>query len=1264
MMSFKPTPAQQAAIETTDQSIVLSAGAGSGKTRVLVQRYLYLIREGLAKVDEILAITFTNKAAGEMKERIMKEVFKLANQAKDTTEKEFWRRVKEDLNQAQITTFHGFCGQVLRQDPMQARVDPFFKILDEIQTDDFLDESVEEIFLKGLDAKDPALMNLAREFGIYAINGLLKSAYLNSRQSGISLDELAQLTLENLSVRVQRMEELKSEICELVDELIQINHNDKLAAGTKKKLDELDGKWSELSGQIQSIDSLATTNRQALMQVKEILKGNVAKTVKEQINRIKTIIDEELDLYLADQRAQELVPSMVAVLKQIDQRYQLKKEQMNGLDFDDLESLTIQMLKDHPNFCAAYSACYKFIMVDEFQDTNPVQEELIRLLIGGTIDAPVIGNQLFIVGDPKQSIYKFRGADVRVFKKLQAEINQVGTEITMAKNFRSRGKIIEFVNHFFENIFGTNPENPYDMEYQPSEYSREGNRDDASIEFMILDQTELKEEDLNRREEEADRLARRIQKMVLKGEKLVYEPTKSGGKEPPCSVRYGDICFLYQALTNVHVYEEAFRRYRIPYTVVNGRGFFQRQEVWDLLNLLKLLDNSQRVIEWFGVLRSPFCGLSDDDLYWLVSKKNLPIHQIIKLPAEKWEGLNQDARERLKNFIQIYEKMRDIRERQALSLVITDLLEETGYWKLTLAHPYGDLVRANLDKLIGLAREYEREARSSLAGFIKYLERMDEKEAREGLAQIPGQTDQVKLMTVHQSKGLEFPVVILPDTQRPILNPLTFPAVAFDSNYGLGMRVKDPLTGKTVKSSLHADIWETEKCREIAESKRLLYVAATRARDYLLISGTANKFKPTDIDECKSWLDWIGQVFDLKEVAQLPASVPYGNGDQHLIQINLSLTGDLAGEETAVTQETLTDPTKWSELYQKAGIGRIPPRAKSPYHYFGVSELLTYEQCPRWYYHRYIQKMPDSIKNPLRELSMIQSSSSMEGRMQHHSNDLNLRCQSLEGLDADQPMQISLLTGFESDQMNDNLNQTVTVLDTAQLGTLIHLLCEKVENQGELPNLLKKALRYLGHSHLLTPDHLARLEKELTPYIQAYLRGEVEWRQKINTTEWSDHREYPFQFKLANSLIRGVIDRLLITPTGAYIIDYKSNQVTANQIEKAREKYQLQLEIYALAVHYLTGREQIHCRLHFLKPDQSIVSNYGLDELNTIQEKVIGIIEKLLTATCTGMEQQGRDGTQGMLDAFPCQYEVGSCPYHSFCAYHQLCKESVTELKF
>lgn len=1223
-MSFKPTPAQQAAIETTDQSIILSAGAGSGKTRVLVQRYLYLIREGLAKVDEILAITFTNKAAGEMKERIMKEVFKLANRAKNTTEKDFWRRVKEDLNQAQITTFHGFCGQVLRQDPMQAQVDPFFKILDEIQTDDFLDESVEEIFLEGLDANDTGLMTLAREFDIFAINGLLKSAYLNSRQSGISLDELAQLTLENLSTRTQRMEELKGEICELVDDLLQINRSEKLAAGTKKKLDVLNEIWSELSGQVKSIDSLASSNRQALLQLKEILKGNVAKTVKEQVNRIKTIIDEELELHLADQRAQELIPSIVAVLKQIDQRYQSKKDQINGLDFDDLENLTIQMLKGHSDFCAAYSERYKFIMVDEFQDTNPVQEELIRLLIGGSVDAPICGNQLFIVGDPKQSIYKFRGADVRVFKKLRAEINQVGTELTMMKNFRSRGKIIEFVNHFFENIFGTNPENSYDMPYQPSEYFREGKMDDTVIELMILDQAELKEEDLNRREEEADRLARRVQEMVQKGEQLVYESAGQGNKEQPRSVRYGDICFLFQALTNVQVYEEAFRRYGIPYAVVNGRGFFQRQEVWDLLNLLKLLDNSQRVIEWFGVLRSPFCGLSDDDLYWLGSKSNIPIHQILKLPAERWEGLNQNARKRLKNFIRVYQKMRELRERQALSQVITSFLEETGYWKLTLAHPYGDLVRANLNKLIGLAREYEKEAQSSLAGFIKYLERMDKKEAREGLAQIPGQTDQVKLMTVHQSKGLEFPVVILPDSQRPILNPLAFPAVAFDAKFGLGLRVKDPLSGKMVKSSLHADIWEAEKCREIAESKRLLYVAATRARDYLLISGSAHKFKPTEIDECKSWLDWIGQVYDLKEAAQLPESVPYGNNDQHLIRVNQTLANDEAWKETAVTQNTVTVSKSWSELYQKAGAERIPPQAKSPYHHFGVSELLTYEQCPRWYYHRYIQKMPDSIKNPLRELVLIQPSSSM-------------------------------------DDISDGIT---ALLDTAQLGTLIHLLCEKIKNQNDLPNLLKKALRYLGHTHLLKSDYLARLEVELTPYIQAYLKGEGEWRQKINIQEWIDHREYPFQFKLANSLIRGVIDRLLITPTEAYIIDYKSNQASAMEIEKANEKYQFQLEIYALAVHYLTGREKIHCRLHFLKPDQTMIRSYGLEELNTVQEKVIGVVEKLLTATCQGVGEQGRDRTQRMLDAFPCQHEVGTCPYHNFCAYHQLCKESVTEFKF
>ncbi|AZR72919.1 hypothetical protein BBF96_05645 [Anoxybacter fermentans] len=1188
-MGFEPTRAQKEAIITTDQSIILNAGAGSGKTRVLVERYLYLISQRLAKVDEILAITFTNKAAGEMKERIVKEVFNRALNAQSPKDKEFWRNVKEDLNQAWISTFHGFCAQILRENPIQAGVDPFFQILDEFQSDELLDETIEEIFLEGLERDCPHLVTLVREFGIYAINGLLKNAYINSRRSQLTLDDISAMTLNKLSASAEKLEELKCEIFELVEDLLKINQTQKLSSATKAKLDELKRVWPELVPKIQKLKSLADPERKVFLKLNEILKGKVAKVITEHKNRIKSI-EEEFNLYLADLKAKKLIQPLVEILKLIDEKYSEKKENLNGLDFFDLQKLTIDVLKNNRDLCKQLQNKYKFIMVDEFQDTNLIQEQLIRLLIGGSVDAAIEGNKLFIVGDPKQSIYRFRGADVTVFKKLSTEISQVGRKIFLDKNFRSRKKIIDFVNHFFAKIFGTS-DNPYDMEYKPSSAFRVCDQSDFCVEFMILDKEELKEEEINIREEEADQLAQRIQEMVQQKEKLVYEMGPDGVEEAR-SVRYGDICLLFQALTDVQVYEEAFQRYRIPYTVVNGRGFFERQEIRDLINLLKVVDNQYREIEWVGILRSPFLGLSDEDLFWL-SDKGVEISKVIE-KAEEIKGLSQVSVERIKKFLQVLKEARQKRERVEISALITELLEETGYLQLMMAHPQAELIRANLDKFISMARQYEHNLLSSLAGFIKYIERLEEKEAREGMAQISGQNDTVKLMTIHQSKGLEFPVVILPDAQRQLINATNFPAVFFDAKLGLGLRVKDPLNGNRISTSIHADIWEEEKRREIAEKKRLFYVAVTRARDYLLISGSVGKVKEKEIDEGNNWFDWLGHVFQFANSNGLSKTLRYGPDGSHLIRIRHRQTKDVSKELINPSHKKVIDLEKWREVYKDfLRISVVEPREKKGYYTFSVTALMAYEKCPRWYYHRYLQRMPSNIKNPL---------------------------------------------------------QSLRLKEPAEWGTLIHFLCERIKNIEQLPDLLKSGIRQLGFTKFSTPIDFDHLVKEVKPYIERFLAREIEIKNEIDFNYDSDYREYSFNLVLANSLIRGTIDRMLLTHEQALVIDYKTNQISAVDLEEIGQNYRLQMEIYALAVHRLAEIDHVKCKLYFLIPDLFWEIEFGPQEFKKIQRKITNLTNAIIKAIQNGV-------IEGMINQFPCAFKPDKCPYYHICSYNSLCNK-------
>lgn len=1211
-MRFEPTPAQRAAVEITGQSIVLSAGAGSGKTRVLVQRYLHLLRERLAKVEQILAITFTNKAAGEMKERVQREVREELKRAGSPEEIEFWRGVREELQQAQISTFHSFCGQILRQDPLAARVDPYFRTIEELDAEKLLESAIEEVLLGGLDEADADMVRLVQEFGIYAVPGLLKKTYTVSRGTG--LEELAAATLVRLRESEERREMLKAELGNLVEGLIRTLHTGNLAAGTRTRLEELERQWPVLSAEIAGIQSLRDRNRRALRRMQEIIKGNVASAVKEPVGRIREI-SEEFTACLADASAAGLIQPLATVLRRIDREYREKKRILNSLDFEDLQEMAIGLLKADGNLCGRYQERYRYIMVDEFQDTNPTQEALIRLLIGGAADAPLAGHRLFIVGDPKQSIYRFRGADVTVFKRMCDEIKaNGGEEIIMDTNFRSRGKVVEFVNHFFAGVFGTSG-SPYDMPYQPSGYHRSCQRDECCVEWMLLDEGEIKNEGTESREVEARQLALRIHQMVQEREEIVCEP-RQDREEAARPVGYGDICMLFQALTNIGMYEEALQQLRIPYVVVKGRGFFRRQEIRDLMNLLKLLDNRNREIEWAGVLRSPFVGLDDEELYRLTAGGGR-IRQAVNEP-QVWSALSPASARSLGRFLRVYEEARENRERQALSVMLTDLTQKTGYLELVMAHPQRELVRANLEKFIAMVRVYEGSPYASLSGLIRYLDDLEGREAREGMAVIPGQNAAVKLMSIHQSKGLEFPVVILPEIQRLLLNPSNFPAIACDPQLGLGLRVRDPLLGSSVATSIHASLWQAEKCKEIAERKRHFYVAATRARDYLILSGVTSDLKPKEIDEARSWVEWLGSVFQVTAIGVLPASIPYGEEGTGRIRVR-SRQREIPSLTTAAGAETL-DLARWREIYREAGIGPLAPREKRGYYILSPTALLTYQECPRWYFYHYIQRIPTSLAKPLREMKRPAGAVKWD----------------------------DLLT-MEGAEVNESIRPRG---DATERGTLIHFLFEHVRSLDDIRPAVAQGVRQLGFAHLDSPAAAEELVREVKPYLETFLRREAEIRAGLHG-DLLDRREMAFDLILGKALIRGTIDRVLLTPIEAVIFDYKSNQVSDGDFERSAARYQLQMELYALAVHQLTGREELDCKLHFLVPDRYFELRLDRAGLQEVRRKVEQLTGEMIAGARLEVMGAGEPGSH-----FPCTAESGHCPHHLFCHYVTLCKDS------
>lgn len=1152
-MNFKPTIAQKKAVEITDQSILLSAGAGSGKTRVLVQRYLHLLKARLASAEEILAITFTNKAAQEMQTRISQEVYKLASEVKSATERDFWQEVIADLSKAQITTFHGFCGQILSLN-LFSGVNSSLKILDETKADGLLDEVIEDLLLTGLKDVCPNLLVLAREYGLSRINHLLKTAYLDSRANGSSLNQLRETSLKRSTLSESQVEKLKLEIVSLVEELLKIKEETKLTQNSKKKLDNLEENWPGLATQIKLIGSLGAKERKALATLVDILKGRMPKKIKQQHDRLKEIIESQLLQSLADLQANQLLSALTQIIQKIDREYTRRKQRFSALDFTDLEERALKILQTKAEVSRYFREKYQFIMVDEFQDTNPSQTALIRLLVSDNLDAPITSSKLFVVGDPKQSIYRFRGADLTVFKQLQRELAKWGQEILLDVNFRARKQIIDFVNHFFQKIFQSES-NPYDIKYQESTAFRQGNSEDICVEFLLLDPAELKTAGLTPLKGEAEQIAQWIQQMVVSKEKLVYE-NREASNPTARPLEYGDICILFQTLSNVQVYQELLQSYQIPCMVINGPGFFQRQEIRDLVNLLQVIDNPHLQLPWAGVLRSPFCGLSDEELFWVFQTGTMV--EILTNPS-KIKGLSSLAHTTLRDFLGVYHNLRAQRDKLEISVLIRQLLQDTGYIPVTSVQNQGELIKANLEKVIILAREYQKELQSSLAGFMRYLEKMDQKGVREGLAQIPGQSNLVKMMTVHQAKGLEFPVVILVESQRQLINSANLSATIFDSQLGIGLRVKDPLTKKNFPTSLYLQIIEEEKKREIAERKRLFYVAATRAADYLLISGTLKPSSANEIDQAKSWLDWLRLVFDLSLEEALPRKLNYGKRAGQ--QIRLSFRQKSASfSEVAMTSQLdyKIDYQRWQEIYQQS-IGWSRPNSLKPkLAQFTVSGLLTYQRCPRWYYYQYLEQLPPTV----------------------------------------------IATSYR-------------LLRADTLGSLIHFICQHIKSVDELTPLIQRGIEHLELSYLSSEMILTKLACQLGPYIKHFLKGEKRLQQQIDFQRVKDWREFSFHLIVGRGLIKGTIDRVLLESDRVTIIDYKSNKLAGTEVDRTAVNYRLQAHIYALAIYQLTGIQRVDCKLHFLHPDKYWEKKITRGEMGLITDQLIELQEKIIRSQVT-----------------------------------------------
>ena len=889
---------QKKAVETIDKNVAVNAGAGSGKTKVLVERYLYILDNGKLRegneIESIVAITFTKKASQEMKERIREDL------RVRFPEDRKWRRLYKDLEKANISTIHSFCSKILRENPIEAGIDPNFSVLEDYEANDILYEAIKNILLKGISTSEE-IYNFVKNFNVYNLDNLIHTLmylYEKIRSTGMPFEKVGEITINNIESITFNGDDVKK----IKDEFEYL-----ISKGRKNsKISKLqsDPIWLEFV-QRESYD-------EDVVNILPYLRGNIG-SMKSEAERIEGL-EKAIDEVLLIKEVQNIVlyKTLNYLLIEMDREYSKEKKRLGCLDYEDLQLKTLHLLEEE-HIRKRYQKKFKYIMVDEFQDTNELQKRIIYMLTSknSTLDR----QNLFIVGDPKQSIYAFRGADVEVFYDVMDDIEKISNmkPINLEENYRSLNTVLEFINKIFEKLMI--------KKYDPLKPVHESSN---NVDVEILENSDVKvpegetEGDFNKYYE-SKLIAKRIKTLVQEGK---YE--------------YGDFAILFRSTADDYIYEEALKEYNIPYYNLGGKGFFRQEEIVDLINGIKGISNIYDDISIVGALRSPMFGLSDETIYWILRQKGDCILDALEEPLL---FLKQEEMEKVKKAyynLSLLTLKRDLLNPYEL---LNELIEMT-YYKEVLMLKYGGKQRvANVHKFLELTRDYTEEENGTLADFIDYIEDLNRNDVDEAQAKIESEDgDSVKLMTIHKSKGLQFKVVIIPQMSKRF--NMDRSTILFDKNLGLGIKHEDcsPLYNE-IKAVM------TEKDEE--ENKRILYVAMTRAKEKLILGNQGSE---------AGFKKFISELLEF---------------------VNYDLIEDISMDSEITEEVKGLDSILWGKTPFKKDdfplVGALPGYNQKCFASYSVSQYLAYSECKRKFYMSYYKKLP-TIEHDREGFSEVTSS--------------------------------------------------------------------------------------------------------------------------------------------------------------------------------------------------------------------------------------------------------------------------------------------------
>ncbi|AQY51930.1 ATP-dependent helicase [Listeria weihenstephanensis] len=1218
------TEDQWKAIHASGQNILVAAAAGSGKTAVLVNRVIEKIidPENPIDVDELLIVTFTNASAAEMKARIGRAIENalLANESSGHLKRQIAL-----LNYASISTLHSFCLDVIKRYYYLADIDPEFRLIDPIESamvrDEVMDKLLEEHYGQ---AEDIAFFELVDTFtgdrsddDISRVVGelydfsrahpdpekWLEAIVTNYDVANISdvvdlsfypvIEKQLLMTLRQAEHFLRHAILLCGETAGPEPYIVTLNND---LDQVMFIIEALNNGWNELGDTWKAVkfQRIATLKNKDMYD--EVLVDQVKK-LRDQAKKVITDAQNEWfqrsgTNYLLDLgKMKPTIETLIALSKEFSVRFYEEKVARGMLDFNDLEHLALRILSDpeHKNkpssAALGYLAKFKEVLIDEYQDTNMVQESILSLV---TADTEADGN-LFMVGDVKQSIYRFRLAEPGLFlakyKRYTEDGHETGMKIDLSQNFRSRSEVLDTTNFIFNQLMDTEVgEIEYDSQAELVLGANFPESDTSDTELVLIDMEQddksdeaddLSPEQLQKRQVEARYIARRIDLLIQEKTPIFDKALKQYR-----AIEYRDIVILSRALTSAPEMEEAMKELDIPFYANNNSGYFEATEVAVMISLLKIIDNPYQDIPLASVLRSPLIGLNEDAMARIRAVgKNMPYFEAL----EKYAITQSDGLvEQVQSFLKQLSNWRELSMRENLADLISQIFQETHFYDFMGGLPGGKQRQANLRALLDRANQYEKTAFRGLFRFIRFVEKLEVKGQDLGTAKTLGEKeDVVRMMTIHASKGLEFPVVFLSGLDRKFNMRDIYNKYLFDKDFGFATRYNDPVKRIVYPTIMQQAIKYKKVAEMTAEEMRVLYVALTRAEEKLILVGTVPSLEKATAEwersmhqaewilpasvryQAKTYLQWIGSVFVRHPSYLAQMGVTQVSGAVKL-PTNMSLViAKHQYEEFLTVNNDDKEDSGWLDIVK---YGK-DAETESPY-YRQIQNRLGFEYG---FKEEAEIRSKQSVTEVKRQFSVTDSFS--DTRFTRNAQPVS----------------------FERPKFMQEQKLTAT-----ERGTAMHTVMQALSlDEKPTSRTVALLLEDLVTREIMNENQAASIQiDEIIAFFDSEL-GEIMIQNATRTS-----REIPFSYKIpANRLyqkvetdeqiiVQGMIDVMVDTGDELIIIDYKTDQITGkfeNDWLRAepvlKKRYQVQMDMYKEAVEKISSRQVDHVYLYFFDGD-------------------------------------------------------------------------------